>query len=278
MINSLTIVIPTFNEEKHIAACIAGISNDFAKKIFVVDSNSSDNTAKIAKSMGAEVIYFEWNGKFPKKRNWFLKNHKIDSKWVLFLDADEIITKNFKVEVERVLSYTTHKGFYLSYTNYFLGKKLKGGFKMMKLALFQVNAGLYEKIEEDYWSNLDMEVHEHPIINGSIGYIKSAIDHKDFNGIYRYINKHNEYSSWEALRYINLSQKDKKSLQWNWRQKIKYKLIKNPISSIFYFIGQYLLMGGFKDGLPGLFFAIFKASYYTQVSSKIYEIKNNTII
>ena len=47
--------------------------NDFADYVYVIDSNSDDQTTSIAASLGAEVIKFEWNGKFPKKRNWFCK-------------------------------------------------------------------------------------------------------------------------------------------------------------------------------------------------------------
>ena len=204
---NLTIAIPTFNEERHLESCLKAIGGNFAQEIFIIDSNSSDQTINIAKDYGVKLINFNWNGKFPKKRNWFLQNQILKTEWILFIDADEKLTNNFKKEISEVLKETRHSGFYIYYSNYFLNKKLKGGIKMKKLALFKVNLGRYEKIDEQKWSNLDMEVHEHPIINGSIGSIKSEIDHIDFNGMSRYIKKHNEYSTWEAYRYLNLKNK-----------------------------------------------------------------------
>ena len=69
MINySLSIAIPTYNEEKHIKECINAIGNDLADFIYVIDSYSDDQTTSIAESLGAEVIQFKWNGRFPKKK------------------------------------------------------------------------------------------------------------------------------------------------------------------------------------------------------------------
>tara|TARA_A100001011_G_C14318617_1_gene849252 strand:- start:1008 stop:1841 length:834 start_codon:yes stop_codon:yes gene_type:complete len=269
----LTIAIPTFNEEKHIKSCIDSIGANFAQKIFILDSFSKDNTPSIAKKLGAEVINFKWDGKFPKKRNWFLFNNEIRSKWILFLDADELLNEKFKNEIKKILPYTTHKGFYLNYNNYFFGKKLKGGLKMRKLALFQVGSGFYEKIEEDFWSNLDMEVHEHPIINGTLGKINAEIDHKDFNGVARYIDKHNQYSSWEAQRFLKINLQKKNFVKWNLRQKLKYNFVSNPFSGLVFFFVQYFIFGGWKDGLIGFYFAILKSTYYVQISFKIYENK-----
>ena len=191
-------------KRKHIRDCINAIGRDFADYIYVIDSYSNDKTTSIAESMGAEVIKFKWNGKLPKKGGWFLANYKIKTKWILFLDADEILTESFKSEIKKILPKTNFKGFYVSYSVYFLGKKLKGGIKMKKLSLFQTNYGSYEQIEDDSRSKLDIEVHEHPIIQGNVGSIKSEIDHKDFSGIERYIEKHNQYSSWETHRFFKI--------------------------------------------------------------------------
>jgi glycosyltransferase involved in cell wall biosynthesis len=96
----LTVVIPVKNEERNLAACLNALGTTWAKRVVVIDSNSTDNTQSIASAMGAEVFNFTWNGRFPKKRNWYLLEHKPDTQWVLFLDADEIPTKEFKQEVE----------------------------------------------------------------------------------------------------------------------------------------------------------------------------------
>src|SRR5690606_22709418 len=122
--------------------------------------------------------------------------------WILFLDADEYLTDEFKSEVRKKLEEEHHIGYWLDYTVYFMGKKLRGGYPLKKLALFQVGAGEYEHIEEERWSQMDMEVHEHPNLKGSVGKIASKIDHQDFRGISQYVIKHNEYASWEAFRFM----------------------------------------------------------------------------
>ena len=83
----VTVVVPVRNEERNIAECLARIRG-FAG-VLVVDSGSTDRTCDIARQHGAQVITFEWDGRFPKKRNWVLRTQAIDTPWVLFLDADE---------------------------------------------------------------------------------------------------------------------------------------------------------------------------------------------
>lgn len=269
----LTIAIPVRNEAKNLPLCLAAIGNNWALQVVVIDSNSTDATCQIAKEWGAEVLNFEWNGQFPKKRNWFLRNHTPTTKWILFLDADEYLTPEFKKEVEVALSNDEYVGYWLRYTIYFMGKQLKGGYPLHKLALFRVGAGEYERIDEAQWSKLDMEVHEHPILEGKVGVIKSKIDHQDLRGVTHYVNKHNDYASWEAARFLKTSKEVKARGNWTWKQKIKYGLMRTPLIGPTFFVGSYFLMGGFRDGTRGLAFGILKMAYFTQVYCKIKELE-----
>jgi len=174
---NLTIALPTKNEERNLPECLRAIGRDFAKRVVLLDSGSTDRTREIAAEFGAEVLDFRWNGRFPKKRNWFLREHTPETEWVLFLDADEFLTPDFKAALGRALEDATKAGYWLSYTRYFLGRQLKGGYPLRKLALFRVGAGEYERIDEEQWSHLDMEVHEHPVLEGEIGTIREPIDH-----------------------------------------------------------------------------------------------------
>ena len=251
--------------------CLRAIGKNFAKYVVLLDSGSTDRTCEIAREHGAEVLDFRWSGQFPKKRNWFLREHTPKTTWVLFIDADEYLTPEFKEEVRRVLPRSKHAGFWLHYSIYFLGNKLKGGCPLDKLALFRVGAGEYEKIEEDHWSDLDMEVHEHPVLEGSVGKIRARIDHQDMRGTSYYVWKHNEYSSWEAARFLRYAGDPTIRAHWTWKQKLKYRLMQTPFIGIVYFFGSYVLMGGFRDGFTGLAFAILKMSYFTQVYCKLKE-------
>ena len=274
----LTIVIPVRNEEKNLAGCLAAIGDDFAQSIVVVDSQSTDSTKQIASSSNASVVDFIWDGKFPKKRNWFLRNHTPQTTWVLFLDADEYLTPAFKDELRLELQKSDDLvGYWLNYTIYFLGSRLKGGYPLNKLALFKVNAGEYEKIDEDRWSKMDMEIHEHPILEGKIGKIKSKIDHQDFRGVAHYVAKHNDYAWWEAQRFLKSANDELLSKSWTWKQKIKYGLMRTPLIGPVYFLGSYFLLGGFRDGSRGLAFAILKMAYFTQVYCRIKELDDKSI-
>ncbi len=268
----LTIAIPVRNEEKNLAACLVAIGTNLAQKIIVIDSGSTDSTRAIAQAHGVEVVDFKWNGQFPKKRNWFLQNHRPATKWILFLDADEYLTEPFKNELRSALSNTTVSGFWLNYTIYFMGKNLKGGYPLKKLALFQVGLGEYERIEEKEWSKLDMEIHEHPVLQGAVGQIRSRIHHQDFRGIAHYVVKHQEYATWEAARFIQAQSAADKS-RWTLKQRIKYRLMESVLIGPVFFIGSFVFMGGFRDGSRGLSFAILKMSYFNLIYCKIRELR-----
>lgn len=270
----LTIAIPVKNEEKNLFGCLQAIGTDFAKRIIIIDSQSTDKTREIATEFGAEIINFTWNGKFPKKRNWFLRNHAPTTKWVFFLDADEYLTPDFKTELRKVLDSEDKVGYWLRYSIYFMGRKLRGGYPLKKLALFRTGAGEYEQIDEEQWSRLDMEVHEHPILKGEIGHIISKIDHQDFKSVSHYIGKHNEYSSWEARRFIESSNISARA-GWTWKQRLKYRLMRSVWIGPIYFFGSFFLLQGFRDGARGLAFAILKMSYFNQVYCKILEYNSN---
>jgi glycosyltransferase involved in cell wall biosynthesis len=269
----LTIAIPVKNEADNLPACLDAIGRDFARRVVVIDSGSTDGTASVARAKGAHCISFAWDGFFPKKRNWFLRNHPPETEWVLFLDADECLTRDFKQELKRKLENPGKTvGYWISYSIYFLGQPLRGGYPLRKLALFQVGAGEYERIEEDRWSKLDMEIHEHPILNGPVGTIGARVDHRDIRGLDHWMAKHREYADWEARRYLARVH-DQDSASWTLYQKIKYRLIDTPFLALIFFFGCYVLMMGFRDGKRGLAWAILKAGYFAQVYGRIQEMK-----
>ncbi len=272
-VHNLTIAIPVRNEERNLGICLQAIGTGFAGRVVVIDSCSNDSTASVARSHGAEVIDFQWDGRFPKKRNWFLHYHTPATEWVLFLDADEILTSAVKKEIAVALSGGGHQGFLLSYTNYFLGRRLRGGYPLRKLALFRVGEIEYERIEEDHWSQCDMEVHEHPIIHGSVGLIRSRIDHRDLRGIDSYMRKHNEYAAWEANRLYLERSSSLGRHSWTAKQRMKYRLLSSRFGGFIYFLGSYFLMGGWRDGSVGFAFAMLKAGYFTQIACRLNELE-----
>ncbi|MER9651416.1 glycosyltransferase family 2 protein [Mesorhizobium sp. M0199] len=267
----VTVVVPVKNEEESISKCLSALQR-FAK-IIVVDSGSTDATGKIVADFGVELMNFSWNGGYPKKRNWMLMNYNFITPWVLFLDADEIIPDEFCDEIERVLADTIQDGFWLNYTNYFLGKPLRFGVPQRKLALFRVGSAYYERIEEDRWSKLDMEVHEHPILDGKVGEIYSKIDHQDFRGIEKFVDKHQDYAKWEAKRYLAIEW-EKGVSHLTGRQKFKYRNIGRWWYPFFYFLYSYVIRFGFLDGGAGFAYAYYKCWYFFMTRDLIAESRN----
>lgn len=268
---SLTVMIPVKAPAPGLSSCLEAVSGLGAEDVVVVASGDPGELPYLCRSRGARLLRFDWDGRFPKKRNWFLTRHTPSTKWVLFLDDDEVVGREFCGEVARTLPSTEHAGFWLNYSVHFMGRRLRGGYPLKKLALFRVGSGLYERIEEDHWSHLDMEVHEHPVLAGSTGQIQAVIEHHDDRDITHYVAKHNEYSSWEARRIIALYDNHAERARWTWRQRLKYSLLRSPLAGPAYFFGSYIVMGGWRDGARGLAFAILKAAYFTQVFCKVEE-------
>jgi hypothetical protein len=169
---------------------------------------------------------------------------------------------------------TEKNGFWLSYKNYFLGKPLLYGLPQRKLALFRVDTAFYEKIDESGWSPLDMEVHEHPIVKGNVGYINYQIEHRDYKGLGAFIEKHRDYADWEAHRYIKLQKTSASWQHFTARQKFKYRHLSKWWYPWFYFTFTYFVKLGFLDGAPGFHYATLKAWYFQLIRLLIIEQAN----
>lgn len=265
---SLTVVIPVKNEAVNLPRCLAALPQGVP--VVVVDSGSTDATVALARQAGAAVLDFVWDGRFPKKRNWVLRQHAPATDWVLFLDADEYPGEAFWRELEVVLPGTEHAGFWLCYENHFMGKSLRYGDPCPKLALFRVGAGEYERIEEERWSTLDMEVHEHPVLEGTVGQIQAAIRHEDFKGLGHWVAKHNAYAEWEAWRWRALQGPEGGATlaRMTPRQRWKYRNLSRWWFPMAYFVGAYVVKRGFLDGRAGLRLALMKAWYFYLIRLK----------
>jgi glycosyltransferase involved in cell wall biosynthesis len=264
---AVTIIIPVKNEETNLARCLARLKN-FAS-VIVLDSGSTDKTVEIAKTHGATVLNFKWNGQYPKKRNWYLLNFKPSTEWVLFLDADEFVDDKFCAAIAAAIQSPVINGYWLNYTNYFLGKLMRFGVAQRKLALFRFGKGLFEKIDEQGWSKLDMEIHEHPIIEGEVGEISQPITHNDDRGILKFIDRHRDYAIWEALRFSQMS--TTQAAHFTPRQVFKYRHLDKTWYAAFYFFYTYVIKLGILDGRIGLTYAAYKAWYFATICLLIKE-------
>jgi hypothetical protein len=195
---------------------------------------------------------------------------------VLFLDADEFVYETFCDAVAVAIGTGDANGYWLTYTNYFLGMRLRYGLAQRKLALFRVGRALYEKIEEDGWSRLDMEIHEHPVVTGSVGEIAVPIDHRDDKGVARFLEKHIDYARWEARRFKKLQSEPDAWHNFTKRQRFKYRHLAKWWYPIFYFVFTYFVKRGFLDGGAGFHYAFYKAWYFHTIRLVIREQSANS--
>lgn len=268
----ITVVVPVRNEEKNLPRCLEQLTR-FAD-VVVIDSGSVDATPEIARQYGASLLQFDWDGRYPKKRNWILLNHPFKTEWVLFLDADELVDDAFCDAVAKAIRSDEYNGYWLNYTNYFLSRKLNYGLRQRKLALFKIGSGLYERVDEASWSNLDMEVHEHPVIEGPEGEIPNQIEHHDYRGIGKFMDRHKDYAIWEAHRYLLLKKEASlKKPELTRRQRLKYANIHRWWYPWFYFFYTYFARLGFLDGAAGFYYAFCKAWYFLTIRLKIQELR-----
>jgi len=265
----VTVAVPVRNEEANLSRCLERLER-FAE-IVVIDSGSTDRTREIAEGFGARVVDFRWDGKYPKKRNWFLLNAPPQQPWVLFLDADEFVDEAFCDALAAAIAQGHMNAYWLNYTNYFLGKPLRHGLAQRKLALFRTGKALYEKIEEDGWSQLDMEIHEHPIVEGGVGDIPAPIDHRDYKGLGKFIEKHRDYALWEARRYNKLQELVSDAQHFTARQRFKYRHLAKWWYPGLYFTFTYFVKLGFLDGSAGYHYASYKAWYFQTIRLLIQE-------
>lgn len=275
MSKPFSVVIPVKDDVTNLRRCLAQLKG--VEHVLVVGSGDGDRSEAVCRELGVTYIAFHWDGQFPKKRNWVLGNHTFETEWVLFLDADEFVSQAFLEELEQTLPDTPHAGFWLQYTNHFMGKPLRAGDPCPKLALFRVGAGEYERIEEASWSKLDMEVHEQPVLSGSTGHIHTRITHQDYRGLAHWIAKHNEYAEWEAHRYLDLkSGGTLNGRPLSPRQQTKYRHLAKWWFPCAYFMGAYFYKLGFRDGLAGFRVAFLKAQYFYWIRLKIRELEDGS--
>lgn len=279
----VSVLIPAKNEELNLSACLDSVAR--ADEIFVVDSYSSDRTGEIAQDYGANLVQFDFNGHWPKKKNWSLETMPFRNEWVLIVDCDERITPELWDEIADRIQNDPYDGYYLNRKVFFLGKWIRFGGKYpdWNLRLFKHRQGRYENLQTEAIQNTgDNEVHEHVILEGKVGYLKEDMLHIDFRDIYHWLARHNRYSNWEAKVYYNLLQGQGNSgtiganLFGDAVQRkrfLKKVWVRLPMKPLLRFILFYILRLGFLDGRAGYIYGRLLSQYEYQIGVKLYELQ-----
>ncbi|BAY30175.1 glycosyl transferase family protein [Nostoc carneum NIES-2107] len=280
----VSVLIPAKNEQANLPACLTSLQ--MADEVFLVDSQSTDNSVAIAESFGAHIVQFKFNGSWPKKKNWSLDNLPFRNEWVLIVDCDERITPELWAEIAQVIKDDEYAGYYLNRRVFFLGKWIRHGGKYpdWNLRLFKHKQGRYENLHtEDIPNTGDNEVHEHVVLDGKVGYLKNDMLHEDFRDLYHWLERHNRYSNWEARVYYNLltNQDEGGTIGAHLfgdavqrKRFLKKVWVRLPFKPLLRFILFYIIQRGFLDGKAGYVYACLLSQYEYQIGAKLYELRD----
>jgi glycosyltransferase involved in cell wall biosynthesis len=274
-------IVAVRNEERNLPRCLEALRG--VGEIYIVDSGSTDATPEIARAFGAKVVQFHYQGGWPKKRQWAMDNLPLTYDWIFLVDADEVLTPQLGEEIRHSIAKEDADGYYVSLQMHFLGHVLRhGDANFWKLALFRRGKGRYEcRLKDQDSSMADMEIHEHVVVNGSTARLRNPLIHHNVESLSRYIQKHDEYSNWEARVLLQGDQGQREmpaslfGTQAQRRRWLKKRFYNVPGSPVMLFCYRYILRGGFMDGIPGLIYCGFQAVQMFHTKAKIYELKSH---
>jgi glycosyltransferase involved in cell wall biosynthesis len=272
----ISVLIPIKNEAGNLPRCLASVR--WADEIFVVDSHSTDESIAIAEQHGAQVVQFEFNGTWPKKKNWALENLPFRNEWVFILDADEVLPAEAEQEFAQAIAKAGGvAGYWINRRFMFMGKWLRHSYyPNWNLRLFRRSLGRYEKLTEADTQSGDNEVHEHVIVNGPTGRLRCEMDHYAFPSVEVFVEKHNRYSNWEARvsadQQLSGSDAQIRSNVVGRRRRLKQLSQRLPFRPLLRFLYIYIWQKGFLDGREGYYFARLHGVYELLSIAKTYEL------
>jgi glycosyltransferase involved in cell wall biosynthesis len=279
MIDNLTIIILTYNEENRIKKVLDSIKS-ITNNVFVVDSYSKDNTINILNEYKINHVEHPFKD-YSKQRNWAQENEPFNNDWVMHLDADEPITKELEGWLlnDFNIEKNNYNGFMFSRKTYFLGKWIKygGQYPNFHLRLYKKEFGKCE----------DKAYDQHFVLTNRMS---KEIDNADiYNTVAESIDdlilSHNRWATSEANEIIsniknigevkpNLFGNSIEKKRW-----LKVKIFQNSplfLRSFMYFIYRYIIKLGFLDGKEGFIFYVLQSFWFRfVVDAKVYEIEKN---
>lgn len=242
---NLTVLIPCYNEEKTIEACLQSVL--WADEILVVDSFSTDRTLDIVRQYTDRILQHEYVNSATQK-NWAIPQAKHG--WVLIVDCDERIPSALRDEIKELLRKEPDKdGYWIRRNNYLMGKRVKysGWGRDKVLRLFRRNLGRYQ----------EKRVHAEVKLKNT-GVLLNQLEHHSVSSMTSWVAKINRYSSWKA--------KDK--VERGATAPIFHLLFRPPSR----FLKDFVLRLGMLDGWRGFLIAAMSSFSELVMAAKIIQI------
>ena len=263
---SITAIICTYNEEIHLERCISSLY-EVVEQINIIDSYSTDKTNEIALKYKANYYLKNWTT-YSEKFNWALENTKIETDWVLRIDADEYLStklvENLYIQLPKI--DTTKTAIRINRLMYFMGGPLKyGGMNpIYHVKIWRKGAAICEP----KWMDERMNV-----LYGETITIKGDIIDHNLKNLTWWIDKHNYYATKEAIDVLILKSEYKKHIECNLlfskksenrRKWFKIQYLKLPVfvrPFLFFFI-RYIIQGAFLEGKRGFVWTFLQCLWY----------------
>jgi glycosyltransferase involved in cell wall biosynthesis len=267
----LTIIVLTYNEADNLPRCLDSIAG--FGEIIVVDSGSDDGSRQIAHNAGARV-YEQSFESFAQQRNWALVNCDLKDEWVLFLDADEIATPEFRQAVADAITKagSSIAGFYCCWKMMLDSRWLRRSDSFPKWQLRIVRHGRADFIDSGHGQKEGR-------VDGELGYVREPYLHYALSkGWEAWWAKHNQYSDEEAADRLS------RSASWSElfskdpsrrNRALKPILSRIPGWPVFRFLHMYILKGGFLEGREGFAYCASMGWYEHLIRAKMRELRTN---
>lgn len=241
----LTGVVIAKNEEKMIEDCLKSLS--FCDEIILIDNDSTDNTKEIAQKKGAKVYEIQTND-FSEIRNLGLS--KAQGDWVLYIDADERVTKELAESIKAKIQDKEIKAFKVVRKNYYFGSS--------EWPYLEKLERLFLKKDFKGWTG---KLHESPILDGKTGVLNGFLLHYTHRNLSSMVEKTNKWSDTEALLRFNSNHP---KMTW-WRF---------PRVMLTAFFNSYIRQGGWKAGAVGLIESVYQSFSMFITYAKLWELQN----
>lgn len=244
----LSVVIITRNEERRIRRCLESVQ--WVPDIVVIDGQSDDRTVAIAREFGAKVIVHPFEGSFAQERNLGLEH--ATGEWVLQIDADDVVTPEFRTAIERLLEHPgSHAVYKFRRKSYLMGRFMRyGGWHHYLPNLIRRGAARYVG-----------RVHERPETTGTIGVLDADIEHHPCEDLADFISRHDRYTSLQAQEFIEAGGDSERAVRW--------AMVRRPWKT---FWKTYVKKQGFREGVIGLLFSALYAWFEFLKWSKCWEL------